>query len=319
MTKTNYPCDLHCHTTRSDGNDTPAELIENAVSLGMHAIAITDHDIIPPLEIEGEDAVAYAAKKGVWLIPGYEFSCDKLVDDIHICGYQMQWNHPELLAEVEAAANSKTDAYHQLCDILTREGMPVDWEEDVLKVTLPDGKTIQRKPEEVQRKYIFEAIAARGHAPSWSDAKIMVRDNPVLNNKRRKIDPFAAIDLIHKAGGVAVLAHPYLIDEKIAADAQAEGRPATRHEYILQLFEAGLDGIEARYTYNKTSYSGTLTPEEVEQEVRTLYADHTSFFSAGSDYHADAKKFDDPEANAAKIRLLGERGLTIEEFEKLPF
>ena len=311
MSQFRYPCDLHCHTTRSDGNDTPAELVQNSVALGMKVIAITDHDITPPLEIEGEASVAFAAKRGVKLLLGYEFSCDTLVDDVHICGYNLQWDHPDLLAEVEAAARSKSEAYRELTEILTEQGMPVDWQADVLTYTNTNGETAHRSADEAQRKHIFEAMAKRGHAPSWSDAKLMVRDNPKLNNRRRKIDSIEAIELIHRCGGVAVLAHPYLIDEQI----KAEDRPATRHEYIEQLIRAGLDGIEARYSYNKTSYQGGMTPEAIEQEVRGRYGKQVRFLSGGSDYHADAKKFDDPVANEHRIRQLGERGLTLEEFK----
>ena len=123
-----YPCDLHCHTVRSDGNDTPQELIDNAVRCGLHAVAITDHDISPPLQLELADggpavaSVAYAAARGVRLILGYEFSCDTHVDDVHICGYGLDWEHPDLLAEVAAAKRSKSEAYEELCRRLTASG-----------------------------------------------------------------------------------------------------------------------------------------------------------------------------------------------------
>jgi 3',5'-nucleoside bisphosphate phosphatase len=303
-----YPCDLHCHTTRSDGNDTPAELIDLASKIGMNTIAITDHDIGPPLEIDGRPIAEYATARGVRVILGYEFSCDTLVDDVHICGYKMDWSAPELQAEVKAAAGSKSTGYRELCVRLTEIGMPVDWESDILNFTDTSGQAAQRNEDEVQRKQIFEAMATLGHAETWSDAKLMVRDNPKLNVRRRKINPIDAIRLIHDCGGIAVLAHPYLIDEKI----NAPKRPATRREYIDRLIDASLDGIEARYTYDKTSYSGTMTPEQIEQEVREHFGDRISFFSAGSDYHADAKK------NAKRVRHLGERGLTIDEFEQTP-
>ena len=305
------PCDMHCHTTRSDGNDTPTELVQNAAVLGLRVIAITDHDIAPPLEIEGEDSVAFAAKLGVKLILGYEFSCDTLVDDVHLCGYGMQWDHADLQVEVDAAARSKSEAYHRLAVLLTEQGMPVDWEADVLTYTNSAGAIAHRSPDEVQRKHIFEAMANRGHAESWSEAKRIVRDNPKLNNRRRKIDPIEAIRLIHRCGGIAVLAHPYLIDESIEAD----DRPSTRHEYIERLIDAGLDGIESRYTYNKTSYQGGLSPEMIEQEVQTLYGERVRFLSGGSDYHADAKKLGDSKANRDRVRQLGERGLTVGEFD----
>ncbi len=310
--QTAYPCDLHCHTVRSDGNDTVTELIDRAVGLGMYAIAVTDHDVPPPETVMMEDGrsvpvVDYAAARGLVLIPGYEFSCDTQVDDVHICGYGLNWNAPELQDEVAAAKRSKSRAYEELCQALTERGMPLDWERDILSFTLPDGTSGRRAPDEVQRKHIFEALAQKGYVKSWSDGKILVRDNPELNIRRRKIDPCTAIDLIHACGGIAILAHPYLIDEEVTPAGSA---PISREAYIERLIDAGLDGIEAAYTYDKTSYKGTLTPEAVEQEVRRRYQDRL-LISGGSDYHNDAKK------GSAKVRSLGERGLSVEEFQKI--
>jgi predicted metal-dependent phosphoesterase TrpH len=308
-----YPCDLHCHTVRSDGNDTPRELIDNAARLGLRALGITDHDIQPPacvpLDEGGEmEIVAYAARRGVTLVPGYEFSCDTHVDDVHICGYRLDWGHPDLLAEVAAAKRSKSDAYEELCRRLTALGMPLDWEADLLHYTAPDGAPAVRDADAVQRKHVFEAMAARGHAKTWSEAKIFVRDNPDLNVSRRKIDPRAAIELIHRCGGTAILAHPYLIDETVKVPGQS---PRSRAAYIDDLIAAGLDGIEASYSYDKTTYKGQLTPDEIEARVRRDYAARVRFVSGGSDYHADHKK------GAKTVRQLGERGLSVAEFEAI--
>jgi predicted metal-dependent phosphoesterase TrpH len=306
-----YPCDLHCHTVRSDGNDTPQELIDNAAQAGLYAMAITDHDVPPPVSLVFADgtqvgSVAYARERGVRLMLGYEFSCDTYVDDVHICGYGLAWEHPDLVAEVEAARRSKSEAYEELCRRLTAMGMPVEWQRDVLCYTDTKGHAATRSPDEVQRKHIFEAMAARGHARSWSEAKLMVRDNPELNVSRRKIDPRAAIELIHRCGGVAVLAHPYLIDEEVSVP----GQPVrSRARYIETLLGGGLDGIEANYTYDKTTYKGLLTPEEIAARVRQDYQARVRFFSGGSDYHADHKK------GVKKLRYLGERGVSVEEFQ----
>lgn len=307
-----YPCDLHSHTLRSDGNDTPQELIDNAAAQGLRVLGITDHDVTPPLEIETPDgrrvgAVQYAAGRGVRLVLGYEFSCDTRVDDVHICGYGLDWQHADLLAEVEAAERSKSQAYEELCTRLTAAGMPLDWVGDILHYTAADGRPAVRDPSDVQRKHIFEAMAAKSYAPTWSDAKILVRDNPRLNVQRRKIDPREAIALVHCCGGVAVLAHPHLIDEVI----HMPGQPRrTRDAYLEELIAAGLDGIELRYTYDKTTYKGRLTPEAIEAEVRAKYAGRLRIASGGSDYHADHKK------GAKRVRALGERGLSMAEFEQ---
>jgi predicted metal-dependent phosphoesterase TrpH len=279
---------MHTHTVRSDGNDTPQELLDNATKAGLKVVAITDHDTPPPLDI-----FEYADSLGIKYIPGYEFSCDTNVDDVHICGYGLDWEHPALAEEVIAARESKSNAYHELCELLTSKGIIVDWVHDILN---------ERTPDEVERKHIFEAIAANGYTSTWSEAKIMVRDDPELNIKRRKIDSVAAVKLIHECGGIAILAHPYLIDETVAGG-------ISRAEYIEMLVAAGLDGIEASYTYGKTSYKGELGPEEIEREIRELYADRL-IISGGSDYHAGHKK------GNAKVRNLGERGISMEEFKK---
>lgn len=306
----NYLCDMHCHTTRSDGNDTPLELIEQAVSLGMRAVAITDHDIDPPTTVtladgSESDIVSYASGRGLQLVLGYEFSCDKFVDDVHICGYGMDWSHPDLQAEIEAAKRSKSDGYRELCERLTEASMPIDWEGDILIYTDSNGQKCTRSHLEVQRKHVFEAMAARGYAPSWAEAKIIVRDNPDLNVRRRKIESLDAVELIHRCGGLAVLAHPYLIDDEVTPEGQAS---MSRTEYVNRLFEAGLDGIEARYTYHKTSYKGTMTSDQIEQEVREVFGPRARILSGGSDYHADQKK------GSKKVREMGECGLTVQEF-----
>ena len=257
-----YPCDLHCHTTRSDGNDTPRELIDNAAAKGLHALGITDHDVPPPelIEIDGVEvpSTEYARRLGVRLLPGCEYSCDTWVDDVHICGYQLDWRRPEVLAEAQAAERSKSRAYEELCEQLTARGMPIDWKQDILLYRKPDGSPAFRKPEDVQRKHVFETMAAKGFTKSWSEAKNLVQGDPELNVKRRKIDPVVAIELIHRCGGVAVLAHPYLIAETVRPGG---GPSIDRPVYIERLIQAGLDGIEASYTYDKTSYKGTMTPE----------------------------------------------------------
>lgn len=308
-----YPCDLQCHTTRSDGRDTPRELIEHAAALGMHAVAITDHDIGPPQLITLADGrevetVAFAAEKGVTLVPGYEFSTNGWVDEVHIAGYGLDWHHSDLQKEVAAAAKSKSDAYEELTVRLTEARMPIDWETEILHYTDAHGNLRTRRPEEVQRKHIFERMAARGYAADLSEAKLLVRHNPRLNVRRRKIEPEAAIDLIHRAGGTAVLLHPYLMDAEI----RMRGRPPlSRHLYILELIEAGIDGLEARYTYDKTTYRGSMTPGAIEVEVRTRYGALVRFFTGGSDYHAGQR------AGIAYPRQMGEKGLTVAEFEAI--
>lgn len=97
----------------------------------------------------------------------------------------MDWENPLLAEVVERMRRSKTEAYRKLCEILTAKGMPIDYENEILKYIDENGNIRYRDPDEVERKHIFELMAKKGYAPSWKDAKIMVRDDPELNVRRK--------------------------------------------------------------------------------------------------------------------------------------
>ena len=300
-----YDCDLHTHTVRSDGNDSYAELIEAAAQKGIKVLAITDHDMTPLYYIEtGQGTVStveYARSLGVALILGIELSCETNIDDVHILGYGCDFNDPAFEAERRVSDESKINGYKELLERLTARGMPLSWQEVLNDAEVP------RKENEVQRKHIFELLAKKGYAPSWKDAKLMVIADPQLNVRRRKPDPDQAIKLIHDTGGIAVLAHPYLIGDTLKG-----GVDGGRDEYIDRLIACGLDGIEAAYPYEKTSYKGRESALEIEHAVRKKYQTVLPIISGGSDYHNEAKKgIDSP-------RLLGEKGVSLEYFRNNP-
>ena len=297
-----YNCDLHTHSLRSDGNDTVKELIDLACSIGMKAIALTDHDVCPPkfIEVDGEQIGPgkYAMSKGLVFIPGIEFSCETYVDDVHIIGLGCDFDSNAIKDIEQDMALSKVDGYKKLVEVLKRDGMDISWDD----ITRSSG--VIRNDDEVQRKHIFETIAARGYAKSWNDAKRMVRENPKYNIRRRKVEPAMAIRAIQDAGGISILAHPYLIDEVIHID----GVEMTRKEYIDSLIQFGLQGIEAMYTYDKTSYKGTISKKEIEMAVRQKYEHQLPLISGGSDYHGDIKK------GVNNPRRIGEAGISYEYF-----
>lgn len=296
-----YPVDLHTHTTRSDGRDTPQELLRRAAHLHIRVLAVCDHDVRPPLGAQGRDLKALAEELGVIWLPGCEFSCDTLNEDVHLVALGCRWEDAWFASYEESVRGSKEEGYRRVLEALSQNGMPLRMEEVLEEAGIADA------PQNLQKKHIFEAMARRGYAASWKEAKALVQQTPSLNWKRTKPDPVQVIREVHRAGGLVVLAHPYLIAEHPLL---AEGRKTTREQYIRRLIRAGLDGIEARYTYDKTSYRGTLTKEEIEREVRRLYP--LPILSGGSDYHADAK------AGAPLCRELGEAGLSEEEFWSSP-
>ena len=305
MNKATYPCDLHTHTKRSDGNDTCRELIDNAAEAGVKILVLSDHDIIPPvtIDVDGkeENLLSYAESKGVKLLPSIEFSCDTIVEDVHIVALGCDLTHPFFEEEYQKSIRSKIDGYRALCELLTEDGYPIDWQSDILL----DGA---RTEDSVQRKMIFEAMAGKGYTKEWSDAKLLIKNTPKYSVKREKPFPTDIVQKIHEAGGIAILAHPFLISN----EAEWNGEPVSREDYIEHLIDAGLDGLEASYPYDKTSYDGTLSPEEIEALVREKYEDRLSVISGGSDYHSEGKK------GSKNPRHLGERGVTMEYFIENP-
>lgn len=294
---------MHCHTTRSDGNDSPLELIDRAAELGMKIIAITDHDVRPPEKVrlpngEEMEIVAYGLEKGLHVIRGTEISCETEVEDVHITLYGCNWESPVFSDLENRIKQSKIEGYQKLVKVLHSNGIQITWDE-----VLQNGE-VTRKSEEVQKKHIFDLIARKGYTKTWSDAKLLVRDNPNYNVKRIKPDPVEVIKTAHQAGGIAILAHPYLIDEQVMPGE----REISRDEYINYLINHGLDGIEASYTYDKTTYKGTQSKEEIIREVLSKYEKKVDIISGGSDYHADGKK------GVKSPRQIGECGIEPEYF-----
>ena len=323
-----YPVDLHTHSTRSDGADTPQQLIDHAAALGMKIIAITDHDIRPPKDILVEtagagndspmekavlekteagdsvlvDAVDYAWSKGLHLLRGIEISCETTAEDCHLVCLGCDWEDPFFDSLERAVVESKIGSYRELVRRLNADGMYMTWEE----VLENGGNPVAE--EQVQKKMIFELIARKGYQKDWSRAKLMVKNTPSYQILREKPDPVQVIRQVHRCGGIVIMAHPYLVNEPVRLPSGTMDRAA----YIDRLIEAGLDGIEACYPYSKTSYGGSMTPDQIEREVKEKYAGRIAIISGGSDYHADFRKGVAP----AKARIIGESGITLEYFQR---
>jgi len=276
-----------------------------AAKAGIKILAVTDHDIIASetIEIDGKTVglTDYAGAMNITVLRGIEFSCDIVVEDVHIVALGCDFGHPFFEQEYQNSIQSKIDGYRELCGLLTEDGIKIDWHGDILL----HG---ERDENAVQRKHIFEAIAQKGYVYEWSDAKLLVKNTKKFAVKRKKPDPEKIIESIHKTGGIAILAHPYLIDET----ALWKGIPVSRERYIDHLIEAGLDGIEVSYPYDKTSYGGTVPIDRIEDDLRRLYSGRIPVLSGGSDYHNEGKK------GSKNPRELGEKGVTMDYFMNTP-
>jgi len=216
--------DLHLHTNYSDGVYSPSDLVRLAARAGMKAIAIADHDHLGGID----EAMEAAEKLGVELLPAVELSSQwGGYMDIHLLGYGFDHRHPELLARLEDFRTYRQGRNEQVVarvnERLLQEGRdPIDFAQ---VLALAEGA--------LGRPHIAQILVASGHARHSEDA---FQRYLVPCNVPKKYFPMdEAIALLHRAGGVAVLAHPLYItsDRK-------------RFEALLDEFTTmGLDGVEA--------------------------------------------------------------------------
>lgn len=218
--------DLHLHTHYSDGRASPAEVLEQAVKLGLSTIAITDHD-----NARGaREARPLAPQLGVELIPAIEFTSrwDKpeLVNgdrDIDVLGYFVDLDDPGFRAAEQAALADMQGRVADCCARLSAAGYPLTVEQ-----------VLAENPRYPGALQTILALITQGHADGWHAAfELFVAQWRQVRLCRTTID--RAIAAIHAAGGVAVLAHP-------AAIPWSDGW--LQAEQIAELVDMGLDGIE---------------------------------------------------------------------------
>lgn len=256
--------DLHAHTIHSDGSATPSELIERAKINGASAVAITDHDTVSGLD-EGRTA---AATLGIEFINGLELSAEYSPGTMHILGYYIDDLHEGLSATLEDLRAAREARNPEIARRLQALGCDVQYAE----VAALAGNDV------VGRPHFARVLVEKGHAASIQDAfnRFLAKGAAAYVEKKR-LSPADAIAVIHQAGGVAVLAHPYQL--KLSEDAL--------EALVNELVEMGLDGIEAIYSRH--------SPADRERYSK-LAERHRLLITGGSDYHGSYK----PDINIVK-------------------
>ncbi len=258
MPMSNHFIDLHTHTRYSDGSATPDELIRLAASEGARAVAITDHDTINGLA-EGGDA---AARAGVEFVTGIEISAEYSPGTMHILGYYIDARSPLLAEKLTQLKRARDDRNPEIARRLQSLGFDINYTE----VADLAGNEI------VGRPHFARMMVERGYALSIKDAfdRFLAKGAAAYVEKTR-LSPKDAIDLIHQAGGVAVLAHPYQLRLETKAEID---------HLVGQLADLGLDGIEA--IYSRHSDAERLEYTELARRYNLLV-------TGGSDYHGSYK------------------------------
>lgn len=251
-------CDLHTHSTFSDGSLTPTELIRAAERIGLDAIALCDHNTVAGLP----EFLRAAEGSSVEAIPGCEFSSDYMGIDLHIIGLFIpteQFGHiTSMLEEIqEAKERSNLD----LVAKLAQDGYVIDY--PALRTQAGAGF--------INRANIAQALVENGYIPSVRDAfSQLLSVNGKYYTPPKRPHPFEIIRFIKSIGAVAVLAHPFL---NLKEEHQLRA-------FLDEAVNHGLDAMETIYT----AYS-----EETTALAKKIAAEYSLKESGGSDFHGSAK------------------------------
>ncbi|MFW5998574.1 MAG: PHP domain-containing protein [Bacillota bacterium] len=245
--------DLHLHTNASDGSMSPRELVKKAVELNYKAIAITDHDTIKGIKPALKTASSYSLE----VIPGIEINTEFKEHEVHILGYYIMYDNPELLKSLEYLKQKRIMRVKKILDRLSQMG---------IKINFKQVKKVSRRGT-VGRAHIARVLLNNNYVDSWDEAfeKYIGIDAPAYV-KRDKYGPQKSINLIKKAGGVPVLAHPGFINND---------------DIIDIIIDMGIEGLEVYYY------------EHSQKEINKYkkYAkNHNLIITGGSDDHGPKNK-----------------------------
>lgn len=243
--------DLHLHTTASDGQLAPPQLIGLVASQGLRIVAVTDHD-----STEGLHEAMQTAKHfpSLTVIPGVELSTDIPGAEIHILGYFVEYKDPEFQKTLADFRLGRMERGWLMVQKLKQLDIKIEWNR---VRELSGGGAIGRP-------HLAQAMLERGYVSSHKEAfdLYLGRKGPAYV-ERAKLSPADAVGLINSVGGVAVLAHPTFVSNV--------------EQIVPDLKKVGLGGIEVYYKdYSK---------EDV-QELSSLASRYDLVPCGGSDYHA---------------------------------
>ena len=250
--------DLHTHSTASDGTLTPTELVDHACSSSISLLAITDHDTMNGVE-EFERA---ASKRKLDHIPGIEFGTDYPDGTLHILGYYLDRENPDLVREIEHIRQSRSERALRMIERLREVGISISIEH-ILQET-DDGH--------IGRPHFAMALVRAGNCRDCQEAfdTLLGKSGPAYVS-REKISVGKALRLVRTAGGFSSLSHPVLV---------GLGTGREFHDLVKDLVDQGLDGIEV--------FSPTHG-EEASAVFLRIAGNLGLRITGGSDFHGEVK------------------------------
>ena len=240
--------DFHMHTNVSDGTYMPRDLVALAKEKQIQAMSITDHD-----EVGAYGQLTNEDRTGIQIYHGCEFSTYYHEKEVHVLGYQFSLDHPELQDYISHFKEVRRSRIHKMVDKCAEAGYDISYEE--LVNTFTDAVSFGRP-------HIAQLLIAHGYVKTVGEAfDTMLNPNGPCFVPKEKYAPQQAIDLIHRAGGIAVLAHPKLVENDT---------------YVHELLELPFDGVEVYHSSHSAEDSA---------KYHQFATDKGLLISGGSDFH----------------------------------
>jgi predicted metal-dependent phosphoesterase TrpH len=250
--------DLHTHSDRSDGTDSPTELINNAKAAGLDVVALTDHD-----STEGWKGASKAATRaGIELVHGIEISTKLDGKSIHLLGYEFDPVNKALVVELKRVLDGRNSRLPATLERLRSLGIEIE---------AKDVKRWATNAAAMGRPHVADALVELGVVKNRDEAfdRYLTPGRPAYVD-RYAADLPTAIGLVKDAGGRTVIAHPW---------SRGSHRVLT-HDRIGSLKDVGLDGLEVDHNDHS---------EEDRAALRQIAREFDLVRTGSSDYHGTGK------------------------------
>jgi 3',5'-nucleoside bisphosphate phosphatase len=250
--------DLHTHSDRSDGTDSPDELMGRAAADGIDVVALTDHDTA----VGWRDARDAAGRLGIGFVPGMEVSCSRDGASVHLLAYLLDPDFPPLVAELRRVLDGRTARLPRIIERLRAAG---------IDISEADVQAVSGSAEATGRPHVADALVAKGVVADRQQAfeELLSKGKPG-HVARYAADLTEMIGLVAAAGGVTVIAHPWGRHSRGALDADT----------LAELRRAGLGGIEVDHQDHDA---------DARARLRDIAGDLGLLATGSSDFHGEGK------------------------------
>ncbi len=250
-----FRADLHCHTTCSDGTVKPQDIIQLAHDIGLQGLSITDHDTISAYP----EAAPLAQAKNLSLISGLELSAIHQHTSVHILAYSFPLSSPIIEEFCHRHHQRREQRNQAILHLLAKHHMPLSVE-DLSQEAFSCPK------HSIGRPHIAMAMVKKGYVNSIQEAFYKyIGEGKLCYEPGAIFSVEETLDIIHQAKGLAIIAHPHLI-EKVGI--------------LRDLLEMNFDGIEGYYA----RFPRTATERWIKIGERKGW-----IITGGSDFHGDIK------------------------------